>query len=223
MIVGTGTYSYNRGPYRDYFVSRMSQNTVDVAGARYDRSGATSVLFQSRTPSAFGIAVRVRRYADVSDTRTVVFSRRLGYLVVDDRLIASSSRKHTQMWHLFPGATVATSGRTVRTTSSGGSIVIKQLALAPTTSVLRGATDPIQGWRTMKFNSKVVSPAVLAQRSGRSVRFLTLIVPVPSPTSSVKVLYSRYSSRGFSVVVSIDGKREHMTLDGTAVSVRSLN
>ena len=223
LIVGSGTYSYNPGPFRDYFVGRRSQNTVDVSGARYVRSGATSFLFQSRTPSAFAVSVRVRRYEAISDTRTVAFSRRLGYLVVDDRLSASTSHTYTQMWHLFPGASIAKSERIVRTTSTGGSVVIRQLALAPTISVVRGSTNPIKGWRTLHYNSKVTAPAVLAKRTGRSARFLTLIVPVPSPTTGVRVLYLRYSSKGFSVIVSVGGKREQMTLDGSTVSVRSLN
>jgi hypothetical protein len=223
LIVGSGTYSYNPGPFRDYFVGRRSQNTVDVSGARYVRSGATSLLFQSRTPSAFAVSVRVRRYEGVSDMRTVAFSRRLGYLVVDDRLSASTSHTYTQMWHLFPGASLVKGDRSVRTTSTGGSVLIRQLALAPTISVVRGATNPIQGWRTLRYNSKVTAPAVLARRTGRSARFLTLIVPMPSPTTSVRVLYLRYSSKGFSLVVSVGGKRERMTLDGSTVSVRALN
>jgi hypothetical protein len=64
---------------------------------------------------------------------------------------------------------------------------------------------------------------VLAGRTGRSARFLTLIVPLRTATTSMKVLYFRSTPSGFSVVVSIGGKREHMILRGTSVSVRSLN
>ena len=223
LIVGSGTYTYNAGPYREYFVGRRAHSTVDVTGAAYIRTAATTLRFQKRTPTAFAISVRVGRYAGVNDTRSVVFSRALGYLVVDDRLAASTSHTYTQMWHLFPGARVTRSGRAMRTTSSGGSVFITQLAVAPTTSIVRGATNPIQGWRTLKFNSKVSAPAVLARRTGRSARFVTLIVPTASATTRVKVLYSHYWSDGFSLVVSIDGHRERVRLDGTTVAIRSLD
>jgi Heparinase II/III-like protein/Heparinase II/III N-terminus len=223
LIVGTGTYSYNPGPYRAFFVRRRSQNTVDVIGARYSPSGWTSLLFHSRTTSAFAIAVRVRRYESVSDTRTVAFSRRLGYMIVDDRLSSATSRGYVQMWHLFPGSRPVVGGRTVRTTASGGNVVIKQLALAPTITIVKGQTQPVQGWRTFRFNSRVAAPAILARRSGRSARFLTLIAPVPTATTRVRVVSSRYWSDGFSVVVSIGGRTERMTLHGTTISVTSLN
>jgi hypothetical protein len=223
LIVGSGTYSYNRGPYRTYFYGRRSHNAVDVPGARYSSSRGTSLLFQRRTTTAFAISVGVGRYKGVSDTRTVAFSRRLGYLIVDDRLASTTSHAYVQQWHLFPGAKPVVGGRTVRTSVSGGSVVIKQLALAPAISVVTGQTGPIQGWRTYRFGSKARAPAVLVRRHGTRARFLTLIVPVPSPTTTVKVLSTRFWSTGFSVVVSVGGSRERMTLSGRTVSATPLN
>lgn len=219
LIVGTGTYTYSSSPYRNYFLGRHSQNVVDVTGAAFDPSATTSFKFSTRTSRAYALSVRVNGYKGVSDTRTIVFSRRLGYMVVEDRLSSLTSHDYTQMWHLFPGAKPAITGATVRTMATGGSLVIKQLGIAPKISAVTGRTNPIQGWRTLKYGSKVAAPALLSRRTGRSVRFITLLVPIPTPGTSVKVLSSRITSTGFSIVVSVGGKRERVTLDGSSVSI----
>ena len=108
LIVGSGTYSYNPGPYRRYFVGRSAQSVVTVGGVPYRVGATTPLLFRIETAEALGVAVKVQGYAGVSDTRTVIFSRTGGYLLVDDRLrLGGLADVHPA---LAPRAAVAAAG-----------------------------------------------------------------------------------------------------------------
>jgi hypothetical protein len=219
LIVGSGKFSYDESVFRRYFVGRSAQNVVTVGGLPYRTTGATPLRFRIETAQAYGVSVKVGGYPGVSDTRTVIYSRTGGYLVVDDRLRSARSRTYTQLWHLAAGTHPARTGRTVRTHSPGGDVVISQLLGRPSISIVVGARSPVQGWRTIAYNKKTAAPAVLARRSGQSVRFLTLIVPVPDASVVVRVVSVRTLADGFSLVVSVGGRTERMVVSGAAVSI----
>lgn len=219
LIVGSGKYSYDESAFRRYFVGRSAQNVVTVGGVPYRPTAATPLRFRIETAQAYGVSVKVGGYSGVSDTRTVIYSRTGGYLVVDDRLRSAQPRTYTQLWHLAAGSHPARTGATVQTHSPGGDVVIRQLLGRPSISIVAGARSPIQGWRTVAYNKKTPAPAVLARRSGRSVRFLTLIVPVPDASVVVRVVSVQTLADGFSLVVSVGGRIERMVLNGATVSI----
>jgi hypothetical protein len=219
LIVGSGTYSYNAGPYRSYFIGRSAQNVVTVAGLAYRVASPTPMRFQVETLDALGIGVDVTGYAGVRDRRSVVFSKTGGYLVVDDRLRSSRPRTFTQLWHLAPSSHPTVQGRTVQTHTTGGDVVIVQLARAPRTRIVTGATHPIQGWRTYRYNQKRRSPTVEARLRGRTARYLTLIVPVRDATDTVRVLSTALWLDGYALVVEVNGHTERIVVDGASVTV----
>ena len=55
--------------------------------------------------------------------------------------------------------------------------LIRQLTGTATTRILTGRTSPIQGWQSDSDLHRVPAPAVEFAKRGRSVRYLTLIVP----------------------------------------------
>lgn len=219
LIVGSGTYSYNAGPYRSYFIGRSAQNVVTVSGSAYRVGATTPLRFRAETLDALAIGVTVQGYTGVRDRRTVVFSKSGGFLVVDDRLASTRPRSFTQLWHLAPGSRPTVVGRTVRTHSAGGDVVIVQLAARPRTTVVTGATSPIQGWRTYAYNQKRRSPTVEARLHGRSARFLTLIVPVRDASDTVRVLSTSLRADGYTVDVEVDGRAQRLVVDGSSVSI----
>ena len=222
LIVGSGTYSYNAGPYRRYFIGRSAQSVVTVAGVPYRASATTPLLFRVETPQALGLSVKVQGYAGVSDTRTVIYSRTGDYLLVDDRLRSSVSRTYTQLWHLAPRSHPRVTGRTVATHTAGGDVVIRQLVGRPSISIVTGRTNPIQGWRTYRYNQKAAAPTVQARRSGRNVRFLTLIVPVRDAATTVRVVSVKLRANGYTVVVAVGGHAERVVLNGSSVTITPL-
>ncbi len=222
LIVGTGTYSYNAGPYRRYFLGRSAQNVVTVAGVGYRAAATTPLRFRVETLDALGIGVQVQGYAGVQDRRSVIMSRHGGYLIVDDRLSSSRLRTFSQLWHLGPGSHPTVIGRTVRTASAGGDVVIVQLAPGSRTRIVTGAKHPIQGWRTFRYNHKVRAPTVQATLRGRHARYLTLIVPIRDATDTVRVLSASLRRDGYTVVVDVDGRAERVVVDGASVSITAV-
>lgn len=222
LIVGSGTYSYNPSPYRTYFMGRSAQNVVTVSGVAYRAAVSTRLLFQRETLGALALGVRVQGYPGIRDVRSVVFSRRGGYLLVDDRLSARVRHTFSQLWHLGPGSGPTVVGRTVRTHGPGGEVVIIQLAARPSISIVTGRTHPIQGWRTFHYNQKVRSPTVESRRTGRVARFLTLIVPVPDATTPVHAGSVRLSTYGYSVVVTAGIITERVVVSGSGISITPL-
>lgn len=222
LIVGTGKYSYSGGPFRTYFVGRSAQNVVTVAGLRYRAAAATPLRFRIETPQAYGLSLQVTGNAGIRDTRTIVYSRSGGYLVVDDRLKAGSSHTYTQLWHLASGSHPTRTGTTIQTHSAGGDVVIRQLLGRPSISIVAGRLAPIQGWRTTHYNKRTRAPAILARLTGRSARFLTLIVPVPDASMAVRVVSVHPFADGYRIVVAIGGRTEQMVVHGAAVSITPL-
>ena len=222
LIVGSGTYSYNGGPFRSYFVGRSAQNVVTVGGVAYRAAATTPLRFQTETPDAVALGLDVRGYAGVRDQRMVVFSKTSGYLIVDDRLASSRPKTYTQLWHLAPSSRPTALGPVVRTHTPGGDVVIVQLGTRPRTTIVTGATHPIQGWRTYRYNHRLRAPTVEARLRGRSARYLTLIVPVRDDTDTVRVLSSSLRAYGYTVVVEINGHAEQVVLQGSSVAVTPL-
>ena len=196
---------------------------MTVDGVAYRPGATTPLLGDVVTRTAFGVTVRIQGYAGISDVRSVAFSRRLGFLLVDDRLTGTSPRRFVQLWHLAPDSHPAISGRTVRTAQAGGDVVIRQLADAGAIDVVKGETAPIQGWITYAYNTKVAAPVVETSQRGSSVRFLTLIAPVTAPTVPVQVTSVVLRSDGYSAVVTVGGHTDRVVVRGTEVTVTAVN
>jgi hypothetical protein len=101
-------------------------------------------------------------------------------------------------------------GGTVRTTRSGGNVRIIQLAVRPTTRIVSGRTKPIQGWISETLSHRRAAPVVEAVARGRTVRYVTLVVPTPGPTTRVAVTNVRLTSAGWSFDIAVGGVREHV-------------
>jgi hypothetical protein len=160
-------------------------------------------------------------YAGVSQQRAVTFSRRLNYLLVDDRLTATSRRTFRQLWHLSAAANPLLSTNRFVTRNSRGNLMVRQLAGTATQRIVAGRTSPIQGWVSYRHGHRVAAPVVEVVKTGTSVRYLTLLVPAagtPSATFSKLTL----TSTGYSVVVTVGSRSERVTVNGTSATITPL-
>jgi hypothetical protein len=106
-----------------------------------------------------------------------------------------------------------------RTASVGaGALLIRQLSGSPSLRYVSGATSPIQGWVSYEFNSKVPAPVVEYALSGRSVRFLTLIIPGES-SASPRVAELDLQPDGFEMVVTVNEGSERIVVSGEHSSI----
>jgi len=187
LIVDSGHDGYEQDGYRAYLLSPEAASTLVMPDVPFDPSAATTLVrarvrataqFYEFTDSAFG--------GDVRD-RSVYVSQAPDFVVVFDR--AFGGGVYQQLWHLDPALTARTSGRSQAVaTASGTELVIAQVALpgqvipAGSTRVVRGQTDPYQGWVSRDQNQRTPAPVVTMTRYGASAAILTVIVPAAPGT-----------------------------------------
>ena len=121
------------------------------------------------------LQVQIRNYPGVTMHRRVIFSRELGYLIVEDTVRASDTRTYSQLWHLTEDARPVISGRRTWTRRAHGNVLIQQLVPGGASISHMGETEPIQGWISRSYGQRAPAPVVMHTAGGRQVRFLTLI------------------------------------------------
>jgi hypothetical protein len=222
LLVPPGKYTFNTGVWRSYFTSRRANNVVTVDGLTWNRAAPTTLISRSVSSTVVDVRLQTKGYAGVTQTRRVTWSRRLGYVLVEDRATASTSHVYRQLWHLVQGSSPAVGVQTVWTRRARGNVLIRQLAGTPTLRIVTGATNPIQGWISYQYGTRVAAPVVQAIRSGTSVRFLTLIAPSEGAPNA-KVGSLRLTSGGYSVTITVDGHSERVIANGSTVSITPLD
>jgi hypothetical protein len=222
LLVGPGKYTFNGGSWRSYFTSRRANNVVTVDGLAWNRAAPTTRVGRVVTPTLVDVRLKTTGFAGVTQTRRITWSRRLGYLLVEDRGSSLASRTYRQLWHLVNGSNPAITGSTARTQRVRGNVVIRQLVGSPALSIVSGATSPIQGWISYRYGQKVAAPVVQAVRTGTSVRYLTLIAPTEG-APDVQVTNLRVSAGGYAATITVGGMSERVIANGSTVSVTPLN
>ena len=175
-----GLYAYEFDRRRDYVLSRDAHNAVVVAGRRSDWNEPARLVSTRRDRRMFEATIDVRAYAPITHRRRVVFSRRLGYLLVEDRLDAPRARRETftQLWHLAEGSSPIVAGPTVRTRREHGNVVIRQLIPVDSTRIVNGREQPAPGLGLPALSTSSGRPRSSRHAiDGGSARFLTLIDP----------------------------------------------
>jgi hypothetical protein len=223
LVLDPGIFTYeDDSAFKDYMRSHAAHNVVSVAGLTA-RGSAVSPLRRQRTDATTVEAlVDVRVYEGVSYRRRVVFSRHLGYLVVEDRLSSSRQRTYRQLWHLRENSAPVTKGARTWTRRKGGDVLVWQLLAAPQPRIIKGRTDPVQGWVSYEYGSPIPAPVIQTSKSGRSARFITLIAPFVGGAPPVDIKQLSITSSGFRVVVDIDGRRERVMANGSGAWIERL-
>lgn len=210
VILDAGMYSINPGPYTSYFDGRRAHNVVTVDGLRFNRSASTDVRWKRQSSTVFDLAVGSRPYAGVSAERRVTFSRRMGYVLVDDRLSATTRRTFRQLWHLRDGTSPIRSGTRTWTRAPRSNVLIVQVIAPSAARIVSGATRPIQGWVSYDRDKKVKAPVLESRRVGTRARFLTLLVPYATTRPNVSVTNVTLRAGAYAMTVSINGRRERV-------------
>ncbi len=222
LLVDPGYGDQNSSIWHRYFVSRAAHNVVVAPGLVSVAGRASHLRHSSIEPRSVDLDVQVRVYPGVTLHRRVIFSRQLGYLIVEDTISSATARQWRQLWHLTEDARPLVDGRRTWTRRAHGNLLIQQLIGGGTTRVRTGETDPIQGWISRSYGQRSAAPVIEGTRSGREVRYLTLLAPFGSGTGSarppVRVGDILLTPHGFSLTIDIQGARE--TVRATAHSLR---
>jgi Heparinase II/III-like protein/Heparinase II/III N-terminus len=221
LLVDPGPYSYGGGAYRWFFKSRAAHNIVTVDGSTWSETATTRLLGYGE--SARFVDIRLQGAGDrgVVHTRRMTYSRALDYILVEDRLTSASLHTYRQLWHFVEDAKPFVGANGVRTQRAHGNVLIRQLAGSPEVRIVKGATSPIQGWISYKGGQKLAAPVEEAILRGRSVRYLTLIVPAEGrPGATVSDL--ELTSSGYAVTIRIGTRSERVTVSGSTVKLVEL-
>ncbi len=222
LLVDPGYGDQNSSIWHRFFVSRAAHNAVSVLG-RAPSAGRGSVLERHAiTSGSVDAVVRVRVYPGITMRRRVIFSRALGYLVVEDTMTSPTARTYRQLWHLTEDAQPHVAGDRAWSRRPSGNLLIQQLIGGGATLQLRGETSPIQGWISRSYGQRAAAPVIEERRSGTQVRYLTLLAPFDTGTGThrppVDVSGLRLTTHGFSMTIEVEG--HHERLDATATGVR---
>lgn len=172
LLVDAGRYTYvgyyggPEFPWRDYFISSVSHNTVliDGAGQKPHTRAVGEPLkntFLSTPDYDFCRGEYKEPYAGIDDsvkhTRAVVYLRDRYWLVVD-RICSEKPHQAEVLWHYHPDCMVIQDGQSVVSTNSGTA----NLRIVPVSSkdwkieLVKGQEEPsIQGWYSPEYNKKV--------------------------------------------------------------------
>ena len=222
ILLDPGMYHYGADPWRTWFRSGPAHNTIDVAGSPMHAGGETCLLAERHTSDFDFLVLEHHKISGVDHRRRVLYSRRLGVMLVEDDVWASSPRTVRQWWHLHPEARPAFSAGgffTGRPGSPSNAWVV-QLDGGGKQRAVTGALDPIQGWVSFDYGQRVPAPAVSVTKTGTRVRFFTLIVPQPERAPSWTVRAFRPASVGFDLTLQIGAAAERFVVRGESATER---
>ena len=206
LLPGPGLYTYQAGPYRNYFHGTESENTVVVDGksqAQGDGTGTQLTTMDGLTYQSGESSL----YSGVSHERLAVMVD-ADHLLVVDQMKSNSEHTYQQMFHLFPGAELSRSGLTV--TGSGGSpyrqVTIQQLQPAgiTETNVINQRGSHPAGLCSEQYGVLLPCYQISYSKRGRDATFVTLITIGGQSSAGVSVV-ANSSGQDLRIV---DGQRQ---------------
>lgn len=222
LLVDPGKYSYNYDAYRTFVKGRTAHNVVTVDGLTWNSKASTTLVKHRASATMVDAITTTSGYKGVRQQRRVTYSRGLNYVLVEDRASSTIARRFRQLWHLSETANPLVSRTSFRTRNTRGNVLVRQLLPVTSSGIVKGRTKPVQGWISHRHGSRIAAPVVEVVKSGTSVRYITLIVPAAGqPRATISGL--KTTTSGYTVVVTIGGKSERVTVSATGAWVVPLN
>ncbi|MFC4533646.1 heparinase II/III domain-containing protein [Sphaerisporangium dianthi] len=178
VLVEAGFHSYERTAYRYWTMSPEAHNVPVVVGKSFRGRTATSLTRSSIKDDRQSYKLTDKAYG-VTRNRSVLVNHGDDVMAVYDTV--ASGAKARSYWHLDPALTpVSTSGgRVVVKDKSGWKATLAQIEMPSCKpisgqTVVRGRTNPYQGWISPSYMTKVPASVVVSPATGS---LLTVIVP----------------------------------------------
>ena len=222
LVDDPGLFTMNSDRWREFAISRSAHNVVTVDRTPYAGS-ASATLARAKTAGTHDdITILDSGYKGVDLRRRIVFSHGLGWLLVDDHATSKAVRTYRQLWHLLPGADPRLAGAVIRTRYNKGNLAIFQLRVPDQVNVIKGRRAPLQGWYSTALNRHKQAPTVESVLTGRNIRYVTLLVPLPRSEARVRVSGVSVRAHDVRFTVNVDGRRERVEISRRAVEVETL-
>ena len=192
LLVDAGRYTYQPGPWFDYFKGPRSNNVLllDGRGAEPPPNAALGQplpVTARLTPGWDYFAATATFAADpwtgrggACWTRGVLYLHGIGWIVIDE-LNAFGPVTVTALWHFHPGLTVEAGDGGLNARADGQSVLTLRELLHPDwhTALLRGVEQPIPaGWYAPHYNVKLpATQAELTTRLTHPTRYVWQLSP----------------------------------------------
>ena len=221
LMPDAGLYAYEESDYKNYFRGTASHNTVLVDDL--DQAKGIAILgdFKETKDYVFQSAEH-ELYNGISHKRSGILIGKK-YLLILDKLTSDQEHTYNQLFHLFPGAKIATSGTSVKVFASsddGEEEVMNIFQMAPDSIFLKsviGQTSPVDGWCAKEYAKAIPCYSLKYEQKSQNVTYATLIEIGKHDThlfysydgKSIKI---SDSSRAINIdVVDIEGSRGGVT------------
>ncbi len=185
-LIDAGTPGYETTQYRSWVRSALAHNELVVDHAGKPTNPTTALTIGHSDDSWQLYSLTDRPYAQVKRRRDVLhIAGPQEMFVVRDTGTDTASQRVTfkQLWHLSDSVHVTHPTRqTVEATSADGRRILHIIEVGSPDSleVLRGSHEPLQGWRSRRFEEHAPAPTVLATTRGQSAKFVTVVVDASS-------------------------------------------
>jgi uncharacterized heparinase superfamily protein len=232
IIVDSGVAEYAAGPWRDYDRSTRAHNTVVVDGAEQSDCWASFRVAERARPvdvrtvsepriAGFSAAHDgfERLPEPVRHTRRVALVDGLFWLILDE-LTGTGLHRWESFIHLHPDAEAELVDESTAVARSAHATLHVRWFGGLTAGLVRGSTEPIQGWRAQEFGRRVPATTIQLRGTGH--------VPVVFGYALVPQTASRFerldlSIRGERCIVTIGDVRRDVDLAARAWRVTTTN
>lgn len=182
LVVDSGHEGYLAGPYRTYLQSARAHNVLLPAESPVDYAAATT-LERSHIADAAQFFEVTDDAIGAERTRGVLFLQKPDAIVVLDRIRGGPVQRYDQLWHLAPElqvAEVATDAVSAYAPDGAG-VAVLRIPLSvdssgASTEVIRGESEPYQGWVSGGLGERTPAPVVAFSQVVRDPTFLTVLV-----------------------------------------------
>jgi Heparinase II/III-like protein len=209
LLVNAGHTGYEDTAYRAYLQSPEASNVLVMPGVPFSGSARTDLIRQIIGPDGQFFEFADTAFGGNPRERSVYVSQRPDLILVFDR--ASGAAIYQQLWHLDPALTVTKVTRSYAVaTAPGTQLEICQIPLPGqliprgSTQVIRGQTNPYQGWVSHQMLQRIPAPVITMTRTGSSTAMLTLIAPF-SPGASVTTAITQQPGGWYHLRVNLGG------------------
>ena len=182
LLVDSGKYAYDaKDPYRAHFLSRESHNSLSAVGIDYDKTRPVELETYFVGESCQHFRFADSGYSGVELTRDVLISMPEQLIVVIDSFSSESEATIRQHWHLNADAGHRRETDSIFTVTNKSQMRFAFVG-SPHIEIVRGKTNPIQGWYSPTWRKKIENRVLSAETSGLSGRIATALSYGDSPT-----------------------------------------
>ncbi|MDP3792913.1 MAG: heparinase II/III family protein [bacterium] len=176
LMPDAGLYTYENGPYREYFHGSMAHNTVTVDGKSQKEGKPILGNFAEGEDWTYQSAQH-DLYDGVTHQRAIAL---LGdkFVLIIDNLLSEYQHDYEQVFHLFPDANLEIDGLHVTAfgDSKNKSITIHQLIQdGLLVSHFKGETSPPKGLCSTQYEISVPCSMISYKQTGKSAQYITLL------------------------------------------------